>query len=231
MPTETIKVREAIPSFITFEAAIDLATRLAPDRHLPEETYNEISDAIPLEMHMKFGLVLMERGITVDLSPAPPAAEDPSEDASQDVDDQRECPQGIIAYTQKPKGMNPLEDMAYEILRNNHRGKEKSIKVRDLERECGLPPSDDSNRQTRIRGVVHDLIFKHRVPIGSSNPEGYYMVRTTKELDEACWHLLKPAISMFRRVAILKGVTLHILIKQTIMAELENKKLNDGIDQ
>ena len=221
MPTETIKVREAIPSFITFEAAIDLATRLAPDRHLPEETYNDISDAIPLEMHMKFGLVLMERGITVDLSPAPPAAEAPSEAAiGQDDDDQRECPQGIIAYTQKPKGMTPLEDTAYEVLREC-RGHEKAIKVKDLERRCGLPPSLESNRQTKIRSVVRDLTWKHRVPIGTSNPDGYYMIRTVKEMDDTRRHFIKPAISMFRRVAIITGVAPHILIKQLVMPELE----------
>ncbi len=214
---ENEKVREAIPSQMTFEEAVEMAVRLAQDGHLPEETCDDIMGAIPFEMHIKFGMALNERNIIVDLMPAPSVAEDPIE---EDVDPDSECPQGVIAYTQKPKNMTPLQDAAYEVLRN-HRGKENAIRVRDLEYKIGLPPSDAYNRQSRVRGIVKQLVERHCVPIGSANPDGYYLIRTMGEMDETCRMLLKPAISMIRRMARLKGVAPHILIKQLVMAELE----------
>lgn len=217
---ENEKVQEVIPQHLTLEEALDLATRLASDGHLPEETYIRILDSLFPAVHVKFSFTLSNIGITVDPSLAPPDAEGPIEEPSQDDDDQRECPQGIVAYTQKPKGMTPLQDVVYEIVRK-HRGEENAIKVKAMERESGLPPSSEYNRQSKIRSVVRSLIMEHNVPIGSGNPEGYYMVRTMKEMKKACQHLLKPAIAKIRRAKKLSGLASHVIVQQLIMPELE----------
>lgn len=72
---EVVPPQEAIPSSLMFEEAVDLATRLAPDGHLPEELYEGLLAAIPPEMHVEFSLALASRGIIVVPPLAPPDAE------------------------------------------------------------------------------------------------------------------------------------------------------------
>jgi hypothetical protein len=150
---------------------------------------------------------------------------------AEGIEAKNDCvPQGIVAYTQEPKNLDEDEQAVWNVLKHQV-GKENSIKVRDLERKSGLPHSDDKNRQTRVRGIVQRLILKHYVPIGSSNPKGYYIIKTKEEMEEACRFLLAPALKMIKRVARIKRVASHILMKQIIMEEMENEKLNNEIDQ
>lgn len=78
-PVETVVEEvvpvDAIPEAMSFEEAVDLATTLSPDGHLPEETYNQILNSLPPEIHVEFSLALASRGIIVLPPLAPPDAE------------------------------------------------------------------------------------------------------------------------------------------------------------
>jgi hypothetical protein len=64
-----------IPDMLLFEEAVELATNLAPDGHLPENIYNDIIDRLAPESHVEFSLALASCGVIVVPPMAPPDAE------------------------------------------------------------------------------------------------------------------------------------------------------------
>lgn len=90
-----------------------------------------------------------------------------------------------------------------------HMGAGQAVSVESISEQSGIAPR-------RVRGIVKDLIEKHRVRIGSSlrSPSGYYMIQTREEAEQNEKTLRRLGISILVRAAVLKGLEVREYLKK-----------------
>lgn len=105
--------------------------------------------------------------------------------------------------------MDKNERLVTEILAE-HRGKGKAITYSRIAAMLNLD-------ERRIRKIVHRLIEDFRMPICSSydaDCPGYYMAETQEQVDETYRKLRGHGLSILRRAANVKNITLADLVQQ-----------------
>ena len=87
-------------------------------------------------------------------------------------------------------------------------GKASAISVAKLSSITSIPPRT-------VRSIVKDLIEEHYIRIGSSlgNPAGYYMIKTEEEAEQNERTLRRLGISILKRAAVLKKLTVKEYMK------------------
>jgi len=101
----------------------------------------------------------------------------------------------------------------------HHKGKQNSVSRMELSLLTGL---DDRT----IRQAIKDLIEEHGQPIGSNYAGGYYMIADREELKKTYETLRGHALSILKRAAKLRKISLPELLGQLTLEEVSEHGTN-----
>jgi len=87
------------------------------------------------------------------------------------------------------------------------RGKKQAIGKRELAKVLGMD-------ERVVRRVIKALIEEHGIPVGSDYARGYFIVSAPEEVEETYETLKHHALSILKRAAVLKRISLKRLLGQ-----------------
>jgi len=98
------------------------------------------------------------------------------------------------------------EFSVFAVLRRR-KGKERAIGKKELAKILGMD-------ERMVRRVIKALIEEHGVPVGSDYVRGYFIVAAPEEVEETYQTLKNHALSILKRAAVLKRISLKRLLGQ-----------------
>jgi len=117
-----------------------------------------------------------------------------------------------------PEERFPLDNDEVRVLGivQTHRGKNAAIKGEEIARILGLDVR-------YVRDIIKRLVEDHHYRIGALPDCGYFMIQTAREAIEVCENLKHRAMSILKRMSVLKKVHLKELLGQ-LSLEIENEQ-------
>lgn len=113
--------------------------------------------------------------------------------------------------------LSPVEQDLWAILRTR-RGRARAVSAAKLAHWTGLP-------ERQVRKLLKEMIESHHLPIASAPtpPAGFFVPTTELEVDEVCRSLRGRALSILRRMACLRRISLPELCEQLAL-DLEREE-------
>jgi len=118
--------------------------------------------------------------------------------------------------------MSPMEEDLWAILRTR-RGRARAVSAAKLAHWTGLT-------ERQVRAVLKAMIETHHLPIASTpqHPAGFFIPTTEAEVEEACRSLRGRALSILRRMACLRRISLPQLWQQLALEFEREEDLRNG---
>lgn len=106
-----------------------------------------------------------------------------------------------------------MKHLVYQL--NKHRGAAQAVKIDQLTKSLGV-----SDRA--IKQMVKDLVEVFGLPVGASRkaPYGYFLAVTSDELKATCDNYFREAVSLFYRIARIRGSEIALEYEGQLRLEL-----------